>query len=149
MNAWSLITLGRLAIGVFRSYKCNSPGCTFHSGFLSVVTSDLRKATVDEQLRTGDIGGVVGRKENNRPRDLVGRAEPAERTSGRNGLAALLARRSRGEQVSESRRIDRSRAHRVDANTARFQIGRPSAGKGPHGGFGGGIDAVGRQACCR
>src|SRR5439155_16589349 len=108
--------------------------------------SYLREAAVDEQLGAGDVARVVGGEEHHRFRDLVRRADPAEGNGARDGLAALLADIGGRQQVAQAGRIDRAGADGVHADAAGLQVRRPRARERAHRGFGGGIDAVRRQA---
>src|SRR5206468_10027089 len=113
---------------------------------LPLWLSDLRQATVHEQLDAGDVAALVRGQEDHCLRDLVGRAYPTERR-GRGGfrldLRDLLVAQA-GALVPG--RDDRAWAHDVDPNLATLQIHRPGARERPQGRLGRGVDATGRHA---
>src|SRR5262249_8355285 len=67
---------------------------------------------------------------------------------GRERLQPLLPGFGRADQFAESRRVDRSRRYRIDANAMRFQVGRPGARERAHRGFGRAIDNISGSAFC-
>src|SRR6266481_8490261 len=108
--------------------------------------SDLRQATVHEQIDAGNAAALVRGQEDHRLRDLVGRACSTERR-GRGGfrldLRDLLVAQA---GVLVPGRDDRAWAHDVDTNLAALQIDRPGARERPQGRLGRGVDAKGRYA---
>src|SRR2546422_70600 len=105
----------------------------------------LCEAAIHKQFRSRDVAAVVGCEKHHRLRDLIRRAEPAERNSGGNDLRALPARFRGSEQVTQPGRVDRAGAHGVNADAAILQVRRPGARERADGGFAGAVHAVGRK----
>src|SRR2546422_394410 len=110
------------------------------------VGLDLGHAAVDEQLDAGDVAAVIGRQEERGLRDLVGAAHPPHRNRGHDILLELLDLRLAQPQAIEARRLDRTRADRVDADPAPLEIDGPAARERAHRRLGGAVDAGGLEA---
>ena len=78
---------------------------------LSTVLN-LRDAAVHEQFGSCDVAGVVGCEKYDRLRDLIGRAESAERNRIGNYLLALFTNLGGSQQLTQSGRVDRAWAYR-------------------------------------
>src|ERR1700731_1397095 len=87
--------------------------------------SNLREASVDEQLSARNVTTFVRCEKHNGVGDLVWLAEPAERHGARDHLPPLLPPFTGCKQLIQSRRVDGARAYRVHANSPAFEVRRP------------------------
>src|SRR5216684_8870442 len=92
--------------------------------------SNRGHATIDRKVYACDEACFVRRKEQGGRRDLLRAAEPPKRHRcgelGSGLVGAFLGRRL----LVEDRRVDRTRAYRIDADAALLQLGRPGADEG-------------------
>ena len=126
---------------------------SLHFGFTPLLltaggtrSSDLREASVDEQLGARDVTAVIRCQKHNGVGDLVWLAEPAEGYGARDHLSPLLTRFTGCKQLIQSRRVDGARADRVDANSPAFEVRRPSSRERADGRLRSAVNAVGGQA---
>src|SRR5215510_3402685 len=108
----------------------------------------LCEAAIHEQFRSRDVAAVVACEKHHGLGDLLGPTEPAERNSGRNHLATLLACFRGSQQIAQSGRVDGARAHRVHANVTISQVRRPCPRERTHRGFGGAIRRYSMTTLC-
>jgi hypothetical protein len=109
-------------------------------------SSNLREASVDEQLSARDVAAVIRCEKHNGVGDLVCLAEPVEGYGARDHLPPLLTRFGGSKQLIESRRVDGAGADRVDANSPALEVRRPRSRERADGRLRGAINAVGGQA---
>src|SRR5262245_57179371 len=133
-----------------RSSAAPTSGREREDGIIKVLSTTrslhLSQPAIHEQFDAGDVAAVAGCQENYRLRDLVWRAEPADRDHGRQDLQALSARFGGRDQFGESWRVDRTRADCVHTNAAMLQLRRPRARERAHRSLGGAVHAVRRKA---
>src|SRR3989441_3468835 len=110
------------------------------------LRSDLGHAAVDEQLDAGDVAAVVRRQEQRGLRDLVRVAHPTQRNRPDHVLLELLDLLLAQPQAVEARRVDRTRADRVDADLAGLEIDRPAPRERPHRRLGRAVHAEALEA---
>src|SRR5579862_7082734 len=126
---------------------------SFHFGFTPLLltaggplVSDLREASVDEQLGARDVTAVIRCQKHNGVGDFVWLAKPAEGYGARDHLSPLLTRFTGCKQLIQSRRVDGARADRVDANSSAFKVGRPRSSERADGRLRSAVNAVRGQA---
>src|ERR1700733_2437520 len=109
--------------------------------FLQSTRSHLSCATIDEQLDTGDVAGIVRRQKRYRLGDFVRGAETIQRHARLQGILHVVT----GEYV-EAGGLDRTRADQVDADFPGLQIRGQGSRKRTDGGFSGTVDGGGFEA---
>src|SRR6266403_2520541 len=105
----------------------------------------LCEAAVHRQFRSRDVAAVVGCEKHHGLGDLIGRAEPAERSGACNHLPELPARFRGRHHAFQTGRVDGARAHCVHANAAILQVRCQCPRERAHGGLCGAVDAVCRR----
>src|SRR6202044_1184833 len=91
--------------------------------------SDLRHASIDGEIHTGDVRTFIGSEEHDGSSDFLGLASAAERNF-RGELGCRLFHLFSGEaRILQSRSFDWARAQRIRTNLAILQFHRPAAGE--------------------
>src|SRR5882724_10583131 len=95
--------------------------------------SDLRHASIDGEIHTGDVRAFIRGEEHDCGSDFLGLA-PATHWDLRGELGDRLLDLFRGEaHLLQSRGFDWARTHRIHTNLAVFQLHRPATREAAHG----------------
>jgi hypothetical protein len=87
--------------------------------------SDLREATVDEQIDTRDEAAVPGREKQHGGRDFLGATDASQWCCGSEFGAQFVCLRSGGDLAVDDRRVDGARTDRPDANATVLELDGP------------------------
>src|SRR5580700_8698831 len=109
------------------------------------VRSDLRGATIYEEVGPGHVTALVRREENHRVSDLIRCPDSAQWRRGGYAFLDLIDLRVAHARPCVAWRDDRAGAHHVDADSASLEIHPPGPREGPQSSFRRRIDAERRH----